>query len=361
MSEISNATDSLVLREEGRAGLLTLNNPRMLNALTHDMIKAFQSAYLKWAGTPRIYGVVVEAAPGRAFCAGGDIRGLVENIKSGFEAAEAFFRDEYQFNWMLECFTKPSVSLVNGIVMGGGVGISRYGTHRVAGENILFAMPETGIGFYPDIGGGYFLARCPGETGMYLGLTGLAVGRADAYYAGYATHCIDSAAFPQIRQAVIEGEPIDPVLDGLHRDPGESAMRARQDAIDRIFSAAAVEEILERLDRETGAHEDWAKETAALLRTRCPLSLKVAHRQIREGRNKASLKEELITEFRITCRFLRGVTMPEGVRAALIDKDRNPAWEPATLEEVSEDMVEAYFRPPESGDIELTDHWGLVE
>jgi enoyl-CoA hydratase len=361
MSDPSVADDEILVREEGRAGFLTLNRPKALNALTPGMIAALEKQYVKWASAPRIYGIVLEAVPDRAFCGGGDIRALVTGLDADFEAAVRFFRDEYQHNWTLERFVKPNVALIDGIVMGGGVGISAYGTHRVAGENLLFAMPETGIGFFPDIGAGYFLPRFPGETGLYLGLTGRSIGRADAYYAGFATHCVDAAGFDTIRRSMIEGDPIDPVLDGLHRDPGEGELVALRPAIDRIFSAESVEAILSRLDVETGAHADWAKETAALIRQRAPLSLKIAFRQIHEGRQKASLKEELKTEFRLVCHMLRRPDLREGVRAALIDRDRSPKWTPSMLAEVTDAMLDACFAPPPEGEIELQDRWTLVD
>jgi enoyl-CoA hydratase len=325
------------------------------------MLKTLETHYLKWAATARIYGIVLEAVPGRAFCCGGDILALVKGIGTDFDAVMQFFRDEYQHNWTLERFTKPNVSLIDGIVMGGGVGISLYGTHRVAGENLLFAMPETGIGLFPDIGAGYFLSRFPGETGLSLALTGNSVRRADAYYLGFASHCIDATEFDTIRGAMIEGEPIDPLLDRLHRNPGDSSLAALQPVIDRFFSAESVEAILSRLDAEAGRHADWARSTAAAIRQRAPMSLKVAFRQIREGRSKPTLKEELIAEFRLVCRLALRHDLSEGVRAALIDKDKSPKWRPATLEEVTDAMVDACFAPLGADELRLDDRWTLVD
>ncbi|MGB0084600.1 MAG: enoyl-CoA hydratase/isomerase family protein [Rhodomicrobiaceae bacterium] len=361
MSEPSTSADDLIVREEGRAGFLTLNRPKALNALTREMINTLEERYLKWASTARIYGIVLDAVPGRAFCGGGDIRAAAAAIDTDFDAVTQFFRDEYQHNWTLDRFTKPNVSLVNGIVMGGGIGISMFGTHRIAGENLQFAMPETGIGLFPDIGGGYFLSRFPGETGLYLGLTGHSIGPSDAYHLGFATHCIDAADFDTIRHAMIEGDPIDPVLAALHRDPGEGELAALRPAIDRIFSADSVEAILARLENEAGAHAVWAKETAAILRQRAPLSLKVAFRQIREGRHRASLKDELQVEFRIVCRLMKRADLREGVRALLIDRDRSPKWQPATLEEVTDAMVDACFAPLGEKEIDLKDRWTLID
>jgi enoyl-CoA hydratase len=361
MTDPSSPLPEIFVREEGRAGFLTLNRPRALNALTYGMIKTLEAQHLKWASAPRIYGVILEAAPGRAFCGGGDIRTMVELVRTDFKTASDFFRDEYQHNWSLECFTKPHVSLIDGIVMGGGLGISIFGTHRVAGENILAAMPETRIGLFPDIGGGWFMPRFPGEMGLYLALTGRSARRADAYYLGIATHCIDAAQFDLIRQAMIEGDPIDAVLDDLHRDPGTGELEPLRPVVDRIFSAESVEAVLSRLDAETGEHADWARETAAAIRERAPLSLKVAFRQLREGRAALSLKEDLKTEFRLTSRMLLHPDFAEGVRAAIIDKDNAPKWQPASLSEVTEEMVAACFAPLGEEELQLQDHWTLID
>lgn len=362
MNDQSAPAAEVLTREEGRAGFMTLNRPAVLNALTPGMVRTMEACYVKWAAAPRIYGVVVEAAPGRAFCGGGDIRAVSEGAKTDPKSVLGFFRDEYQLNWSLECFTKPNVALIDGICMGGGVGISIFGTHRVAGENFRFAMPETGIGFFPDIGGGFFLSRFAGETGIYLGLTGRSIGRADACYLGISTHCIDAKHFPQIRAAMIESDPIDPVLDALHRDPGESELAALQDAVDRIFSAPTVEEILSRLDAETGVHADWARETAATIRRNAPFSLKVTLRQIREARALPRLKEALIADFRLSSRLLGAPDFHEGVRAALIDKDRAPKWQPQTLAEVTDAMVDGCFAPLGEGEeLQLIDRWTLVD
>jgi enoyl-CoA hydratase len=363
MSVTLPPAQDILIRQEGRAGLITLNRPKAMNALTLNMIRTLEAQFIKWGTVGRIYAIIIDAAPGRAFCGGGDMRAVMASGLEDPSAALQFFREEYQHNWTLDRFIKPRIALIDGIVMGGGVGISIYGTHRVASENIIFAMPETGIGFFPDIGAGYFLPRFPGETGMYLGLTGVSVGQADAHYIGYVTHCVPTADFDRIRQAAIEGEPIDTVLDNLHRDPGESRLSVLRPAIDRIFSADSVEEILARLDAENSAYAEWAHETATLLRQRAPMSLKVAFRQIREGRKAASLAEALKTEFRLVSRMAFLHDVREGVRAQLIDKDRAPKWQPATLADVTDAMVDACFAPLPAGEpeLELIERWRLVE
>jgi enoyl-CoA hydratase len=362
MNDQSNArTPDVIFREEGRAAFITLNRQQALNALTHDMVSGMYRQYLRWAASPRIYGVVLEAAPGRAFCVGGDIRALLENASGDLEKALAFFRDEYQHNWTLECFTKPNVTLIDGPVMGGGVGISIFGTHRVAGEKFQFAMPETTIGFFPDIGGGWFMSRFPGETGTYLALSGRSVQRADGFYLGIASHCVPVADFDKIRHGMIESDPIDPLLADLHRHPGDSEIERLRPVIDKIFSADTVEEILSRLDAESGPHTEWARETAGAIRRNAPLSLKVTLRQLRLARQAATLKEALITDFRLASRLAAAPDFREGVRAAVIDKDRNPKWRPATLAEVTADMVADCFAPLDIPELTLKDHWALVD
>lgn len=354
----------VTFREEGRAAFVTLDRPRALNALTHDMVRDMNRRYLRWAASPRVYGVVLEAAPGaRAFCVGGDIRALAEGASSGSMAsALAFFRDEYQHNWTLQSFIKPHVALIDGAVMGGGVGISIFGTHRVAGEGFRFAMPEVSIGFFPDIGGGWFLSRMPGETGTYLALTGRTIGREDAYYVGVASHCVGAGDFEAIRRGMIEADPIDPLLERLHRHPGESELARRRPVIDRAFSADTVEDILTRLDAETGEDAAWARETAAAIGRNAPLSLKVTLRQLRAARAAPSLKVALETDFRLAARMTALPDLREGVRAALIDKDRAPKWSLASLAEVSEDRVAACFAPLGEGqELTLVDHWTLID
>lgn len=352
-------TAGISLVEEGRAGLVKFTRPEALNALTFDMLRALEAFYHRCAKAPHIYGIVLEGE-GRAFCAGGDIRHIYEVGRERPEEAARFFAEEYQHNWTLECFTKPSVALIDGIVMGGGVGASLYGTHRVAGANIRLAMPETGIGFFTDVGAGWFLPRMPGEIGMYLGLTGAVIGQADAYYVGAATHCIPAERFPEIKAAMIESDPIDPVLDALHEEPTSAPIEELRPVIDRCFSAHSVEEIVERLADETGEWADWAAKTRATLLERCPLSLKVTYAHLRRGQSYKSLKEALTIEYRLARRFVAEPEHYEGIRAAIIDKTRKPVWRFASLPAVSDELVQSFFEPLPEGDIELKDYWQLV-
>jgi enoyl-CoA hydratase len=246
---------------------------------------------------------------------------------------------------------------MNGVAMGGGVGVSIFGTHRVAGEAMSFAMPETGIGFFPDIGGSWFLPRMPGEIGMFLGLTGHICNRADAYYAGVVTHCVPAAAFGAVKAAMVEGEPIDAVLDGLHEHPGESLLETHGEAIGRIFSAPSIEEILLLLEAEQGESREWADNTLEQLAKKAPLSLKVAFEQLRRGKGYATLKEALIVEYRLATRLIRLPDFSEGIRAVIVDKDQSPQWQPGSLVEVERAFVQSLFEPLPGGDLALKDYW----
>ena len=349
--------NEIVAEAQGRAVLIRLNRPQALNALTPEMIRSLSALYKRYAKDPHIYGFIMEAE-GRAFCAGGDIRSIRELIARGdLAAADRLYAEEYRHDWLVQCLKKPHVALINGAVMGGGAGICIYGTHRVAGEGFAFAMPETGIGFFPDIGGSWFLPRMPGETGMFLGLTGQVCGRADAYYAGVATHCIPAARFAAVKAAMKDGEPVDAILDALHEHPGDSFLEKHREPIGRIFSAGSVEEIVKRLEGERGTWRDWSEETLAALEKKSPVSLKVAFEQIRRGKAYASLKEALTVEYRLATRLLRRADFSEGIRAAIVDKDHAPRWEPALLEEVSGVYVQSLFRDLPEGDLALEDYW----
>jgi enoyl-CoA hydratase len=353
---MQQAGNEIIIGIEGRAGIARLNRPRALNAVTPGIISELEALCHGCAKDPHIYGIVLEAE-GKAFSAGGDIRSIREWIENDLAKADRFYAGEYQHNWSLQCFRKPHLALMNGVTMGGGVGISIYGTHRAAGENMSFAMPETGIGFFPDIGGGWFLPRMPGETGMYLGLTGHICARADAYYVGAVTHCILSTQFETVKAAMIDGEPVDSILDGLHEHPGEGVLEKHREPIDRIFSARSLEAILKGLDKEDGTWRDWARETLAVLAKKSPLALKATFEQLRRGKSYKTLKEALIVEYRLATRFIRQPDFPEGIRAIIVDKDQSPKWQPPTLGEVSDAAVQSLFEPLPGGDLTLADYW----
>ncbi|KAB2851772.1 MAG: enoyl-CoA hydratase/isomerase family protein [Hyphomicrobiaceae bacterium] len=340
----SGAEADIRIRREGAAGVVTLNRPRALNALTDAMRSAMAKAFPVWSRDPEVYAVLIDSTSDRAFCAGGDVREMAEWVRTRKAEMRRALAAEYALNWMLECFTKPTISLIDGVVMGSGVGISLYGTHRVAGERYRFAMPETGIGLFPDDGLCWTFAQMPDEIGMYLALTGRPIGRADAFRLGLVTHCIRAASFADIRAAIRDADPVDPVLDGLHEDQGPGELGTLAPAIARCFSADTVEAVMARLDAERGAARPWAEQVRGELSRRSPLSLKVTHRAVRSARD-LDLRTTLMQDYRLACRFVEGHDFSEGVRASLIDRDQAPKWQPAHLEDVTEAMVDGYFAP----------------
>lgn len=337
--------DTLKVGVEGSLALVTLQRPRALNALTSQMRQAFSEHLWAFARDPQVYAVAVESASPRAFSSGSDVREVLSLARSDLAHGNKTFADEYALNWQCECFSKPTVSLIDGMVMGGGVGISLYGTHRVAGEKYAFAMPETMIGLFPDVGVCHVLARLPDHVGMYLGLTGRSIGRADALRLGLITHCIDAARFGEIKAALADTWPVDTVLDERDQDPGAGDLDPYRETIAACFSAPAVEEIVARLLAVEGEPRDWARAVASDLAKRSPLSLKITHRHIRESAAR-DLRQTLQIDYRLAVRLLEAKgDFYEGVRAALIDKDGAPKWQPATLEDVSDAILDDYFAP----------------
>jgi enoyl-CoA hydratase len=352
----TNASD-ILFSHSGAAGLITLNRPAALNAVTHAMVLALRAQLDAWADDPAITRVVIQAAGNRAFSAGGDIRHLYDLGQAGKQAeALQFWRDEYPLNAGIKNFRKPYVALIDGIVMGGGVGVSVHGSHRVAGDRFQFAMPEVGIGFFPDVGATWFLPRLPGELGAYCGLTGERFGIADGVGAGIATHRIPSHRVPALIEGLAGTVPVDTLLAAFSEPAGEGPILARRAAIDRLFAGDSVEDILAALDREAGsgtADADWAGKTAATMRAKSPLSLKLALAQVRRGRHW-DFETCMRAEFRIVSRVIQGHDFYEGVRAVIVDKDNKPRWQPATLDAVSAAEVERHFAPLGDGDLEFT-------
>jgi enoyl-CoA hydratase/carnithine racemase len=333
----------ILFEQRGAAGLVTLNRPQALNAVNHAMVIALAARLADWARDPAVTRVIIRAAGERAFSAGGDIRALYELGRAGRQPDMLpFWRDEYRLNNFIKHYPKPYVALIDGIVMGGGVGISVHGSHRVAGEKFQFAMPEVGIGFFPDVGATWFLPRLPGETGAYCALTGERLRVADAVAAGVATHHVAAARFPDLIDALAGTVPVDAVLAGFADPPGEGALAPLRPAIDRLFAADKVEDILAALDADDGPHAAWAGKTAAVIRTKSPTSLKVALGQVRRGA-EWSFSECMRAEFRIVSRVVYGHDFYEGVRATIIGKDNAPCWQPADLAGVTGAAVEAHF------------------
>jgi enoyl-CoA hydratase len=307
------------------------------------MARRLDAQLQEWADDDRVQRVVVDGAGDRAFCAGGDVRDLYEAMaRPGDPLIAAFYRDEYTLNNRIKTYGKPYVALIDGVVMGGGVGVAIHGCHRVVTENALFAMPETGIGLFPDVGGTWFLPRMPGQIGMYLGLTGARLRAADALYCGVATHYIPRACLAGMDASIDE-------LDQLAEDPGEPPLAGQRGGIDHCFAGDSVEAIIEALRNEGG---EWADKTLAVLATKSPTSLKVALRQIREGAT-LDFADAMRLEYRLSQRFCAAHDFREGVRAVIIEKDQKPQWQPADLDAVSDADVDAYFAPLEGGDLLL--------
>jgi enoyl-CoA hydratase/carnithine racemase len=330
---------AVLTRHDGRVGRIILNRPKALNSLTLDMIRVFTRALIAFRDDPHVHAVIIEGAGDRAFCAGGDIRALRDGQLSGDRASvEQFFREEYDLNLMISTYPKPYVALIDGICMGGGIGVSVHGPYRVATEHAMFAMPETAIGFFPDIGGTFFLPRLPGQLGIYLGLTGLRTMAADAVHAGFATHFTSRANLPALSASLAEigiaalarfAEPLPPYTLAPHMD-----------AIDRCFAADTVGEIVARLSAEPG---DWAAPALKALRTVSPTALGFTLEAFRRGANM-TLKDALDAEFLLTRTTMAWPDFAEGVRAMVVDKDRQPKWQPARIEDIDPAVIAGMFR-----------------
>lgn len=317
------------------------------------MFEALSANYSRWAPAPHIYGVAMQSSHPTVFCSGGDLKVLNDlNRQGATEAIRAFYRAAYTHVWTLENFIRPNVPLINGLVYGGGIGITLLGTHCVAGEGYRFAMPQVGIGFLPDIGGTYFLPRLNGWMGTYLALTGASIGPADAHRLRLVSHYIPASQFAVIKDALAANHPIDRLLDGLHRDPGEGVIVRKTPVINRAFSAGSVEEILARLDAEEGEDEVWAKETAAELRKKSPTSLKIAFKQMQVGKS-LTLREALRLEFRLASHLVETHDFREGIDARIAGRGRPANWEPARLANIDDAEIDHLFETPVDGELDL--------
>lgn len=339
-------TDDILFEKRGRAGLVTLNRPQALNALNRGMCLALHRQLDAWAGDDDVSVVVVRGAGEKAFCAGGDVVGLYHAGKEGTSDWEGFFADEYRMNLAIGRYPKPYVALVDGFSMGGGVGISVHAPYRVVTEKTLFAMPETGIGLIPDVGGTHALARMPGEVGTYLGLTGARLKAADCMYAAYGTHHCASDRIGALTDALAGGDDVAQTLNAFHSDAGPAPLAEVRAEIDRHFAFDSVEAIMESLSLGS----DWAVAQRDTLMKLSPTSMKISLRALREARGD-DLARCLRREYRLVSAIKSGHDFYEGIRAQLIDKDKSPRWRPAALRDVTEDMVDGYFAPPAWGDL----------
>ena len=337
----------------GCCGLITLNRPKALNALTLHMVREMAAALGRWERDPAVTRVVIKGADDKAFCAGGDIRILYDLGKARRHAEQlSFWREEYYLNRRIKLYPKPYVALADGIVMGGGAGISLHGSHVIAGEHFSFAMPETGIGFFPDVGATFFLPRLPGNAGVYLALTGAGMTCGDALAFGVAFAHVPSARHAGLAQRLIGGEDIATAIAAEKAPDPASTLHPQRRLIERCFSAATIPSILANLDDASHAGLDFARSAAYAIRAKSPSSLAIALRQMQIGA-KLDIGEALRTEFRIVSRVARCHDFYEGVRAVIIDKDHRPLWNPAGVESVEPAVIEAYFAPLLEGELDF--------
>ncbi|MGW5640459.1 enoyl-CoA hydratase/isomerase family protein [Streptomyces sp. NPDC003832] len=332
----------VLFRTTGRAGHIILNRPKALNSLTHDMVLRVDKALTDWEHDPAVETVVITGAGERGLCAGGDIRAIHDDARDGDgTASAAFWRDEYRLNARIAHYPKPYVAVMDGIVMGGGVGVSAHGSVRIVTERSQVAMPETGIGFVPDVGGTYLLALAPGELGTFVALTGAPIGASDALLCGLADHYVPSGRLGSLADDLAHLPAPEAVARHGRPEP-EGELAGRREWIDACFSADTVEEIVRRLL----AHGDpAAKEAAETVLAKSPTSLKVTLAALRRARRLGPLERVLDQEYRVSCAALTTPDLVEGIRAQVIDKDRAPRWSPGTLEEVTDDDVERFFTP----------------
>jgi enoyl-CoA hydratase len=354
MNEHSLAEPEILSERQGALGVITLNRPRALNALTLGMIEEMDRLLGEWASDPAVAAVVIQGAGEKAYCAGGDVRAVWQAGKSGDPLTRTFFWEEYSLNHDLHHYAKPIVALIDGITMGGGVGVSIHCSHRVATERTLFAMPETAIGFFPDVGGSFFLPRFPGKSGLYLALTGERLKAADCCFVGVANHHLGALgkaeALESLAKADLSGDAgagVTKALQALESPPAEGPLSAVAADIDRLFAAPSVREIFEGLEAEGS---DWAKGTLATLRKRSPFSVMLTFELYHRGA-EMSFDDCMTMEFRLSQALMAGGDFYEGIRAVLVDKDHAPDWNPASIEEVNPASIEACFAALGEGDL----------
>ncbi len=338
-------TDDILLKVEGHAGFISLNRPSALHALTLPMVHAMTAALLEWRDDPAVKCVVLDHTDGRGFCAGGDIAFLRNSaINDGGESGRKFFHDEYQLNHLLFTYPKPIVAFMDGICMGGGVGISQPARFRVATENTKFAMPETGIGLFPDVGGGWYLSRLEGRVGQFLALTGSRIAGAGCLSLGLATHYLTSNVLAEAKSRIAteDVDRIDGILGTLSVTPPDSKIVETIVQINRHFASDRLEDILSSLE---GDESDWAMKELATLRTKSPQTCKVALRQLAESSKLTDFADNMAMEYRIASRVIVRPDFAEGVRAVIVDKDNAPKWDPAAAEGVTDGLVDAIFVP----------------
>ncbi|MBN8986600.1 MAG: enoyl-CoA hydratase/isomerase family protein [Rhizobiales bacterium] len=346
MTAGADAEGDLIVQREGSAGIIRLNRPKAINAMTLEMSEGIDAALDRFESDPSVAVVLLEGAGERGLCAGGDIRGLYESSCAGGDLGKRFWRQEYVMNARIAKYPKPYVAFMDGLVMGGGVGLSGHARHRVVTERTKLAMPEVGLGFFPDVGGTWLLSRSPGEIGTYFGLTGQTMNGPDAIYARFADAVVPSAKLPVLREALTKvsagatSADIKALIEGLATGETAGPVAAMQANIDGWFAHDRMEDIVAALQRDGS---ELAQATLKTLGEKSPRGMVVTLRLLRLARASSSLEECLVREYRAALEVFRSDDFREGVRAAVIDKDRNPKWSPAAIEDVTPAMQAPYF------------------
>jgi len=336
-------TDDVLITTQDRIGRIRLNRPKAIHALTTAMCEKMSEALLNWRQDERVEAIVIDHAEGRGFCAGGDVVMLARSGNTDAEEAKRFFFAEYRLNHLLFTYPKPTVAIMDGITMGGGVGISLPCDYRIATENTRFAMPETGIGLFPDVGGGWYLPRLPGRVGEFMALTGARLDGAECHYLGLATHYIEQASLADmIERIATTRQRVQGPIGAFASSAPDPKIAANLPNITELFASNRLEDVLAALEADGG---DWATSELASLKTKSPLSCKVSLWLLAEGAKRDNFTEEMRAEYALAGRIVRTHDFREGVRALLIDKDNNPQWDPPTAEEVTDEMLDVLFEP----------------
>jgi enoyl-CoA hydratase len=341
---VTEESDEVLTRVDDGVGVITLNRPKAINSLNHPMVNALSAVLTRWENDDAVRAVVLAGAGERGLCAGGDVVAVYHSARTDGVEARRFWRDEYLLDGQIARFAKPFVSLMDGIVMGGGVGVSAHANTRVVTDTSKIAMPEVGIGFIPDIGGAFLLSRAPGALGVYAGLTGAPFSGADAIALGFADHYVPHGELDAFTAAIIADGP-ESALAGHAIEPPPGTLAAQRDWIDECFAGDTVEDIIAALRGHQGDGAEAAQDAADLIASRSPIAVSVALEAVRRAAKLETLEDVLIQDYRVSSASVRSHDLVEGIRAQIIHKDRNPKWSPATLAEVSAADVEAYFAP----------------
>jgi enoyl-CoA hydratase len=336
-------TDDVLTFVEGGVGRIRLNRPKALHALTTGMCETMSAALLRWRTDSNVECVIIDHADGRGFCAGGDVVMLARSGNTDAEEAKRFFWAEYRLNHLLFNYDKPTVAVMDGITMGGGVGIALPCDYRVATENTRLAMPETGIGLFPDVGGGWYLSRLPGRVGQYMVLTGARLDGAECHYLNLATHYVEQSGLEELVERVLKAPArVQGALGAASTSVPPAKIEENLPQIAKLFAADQLEETLATLEQDGG---EWAQSELATIRTKSPLSCKISLRLLTEGASRANFTDEMRAEYALAGRVVKTHDFREGVRALLIDKTGDPHWDPASPEEVTDEMLDVLFAP----------------